>query len=441
MNDRTFETSHSEPPALEQGLRSLRGIRWLLAAGAAVSAVSVYRLVESQWAGMSVVGQFLTLVLGALALFGTGEVLEQRLRLPHAGAALRFLFTGLVPVLSWGASYLGLMTSPIGWAVFVLTMGALLTATTRVLRTTLGYQGIVYPLVFGALTLSLPLLPLGRGIAPTPLDSFYVSASIFFGSMFTIGSRHINRFLFHRDRRDGIDRPIHFLPFLVLAVLYMAAMALLDPGSTFVALPLAVVGLVLVRTGEEYYRALVGSTRAKPVQWPKRSLALLSLGISLMVVAGPLSLLDSTHRCTTLVSALIAFVLLGWAVHYRSVAAHVAGLGTALVAYHLSPSLFPELAQSIIHDFSQWSGISANSPVITSIAHLGFQVGLVVWIAIVRRRGTTKSIVGAHAKLTALHLSALVVLALTDIRASMLFFILAMVAAALGLVVSLISID
>ncbi len=36
------------------GLGSLQGIRWLLAVGALTMAVSVYRLVESQWAGMSV---------------------------------------------------------------------------------------------------------------------------------------------------------------------------------------------------------------------------------------------------------------------------------------------------------------------------------------------------------------------------------------------------
>ncbi len=434
MNDRTFKPSRSEPPVSEHGLRSLRGIRWLLVAGAAVSAVSVYRLVESQWAGMSVVGQFLTLVLGALALAGTGEVLEQRLRLPQAGRALRFLFTGLVPVLSWGAAYLGLMNSPLGWAVFILTMGVLLTATTRVFRTTLGYQGIVYPWVFGALTLSLPLLPYARGVAQTSFDTFYVSATVVFGTMFYIGSRHINRFLFHRDRRDGIDRPVHFLPFLVLAVLYVAAMALLEPRSPFVALPLSVLGLSLVRTGEEYYRALVQASRATPALWPKRSVALLSLGISLMVIAGPLSVMDSTLRCTTLVSALTAFVLLGWAVHYRSVVAHITGLGTALVAYHLSPSLSPELAQSFVHRLSHWSGISTHSVVMTSLAHLGFQVGLVFGARALRRRGTAETIVRTHSILTAFHLSALVVLSLLDVRASMLFFITALAITALGLV-------
>ena len=75
------------------GLGSLQGIRWLLAVGALTMAVSVYRLVESQWAGMSVTAQFLTLVTGSLVLFGVGELLRNRLRLPIAGSALQLLFT------------------------------------------------------------------------------------------------------------------------------------------------------------------------------------------------------------------------------------------------------------------------------------------------------------------------------------------------------------
>jgi hypothetical protein len=436
MNDQIFDPTRPEPAGFDRGLRSLRAVRWLLVAGAAVSAVSVYRLVESQWTGMSAFSQFLTLALGTLALFGTGEVLERRLRLPHAGSALQFLFTGLVPVLSWGAAYLGVLEEPFGWVLFAVTMGCLLAATSRVFRTSLRYQGIVYPWIFGALTLCLPLLAPARMVAPVPDDVFYVLASVVFGGVLHIGSRHINRFLFHRDRRDGVERPVHFLPFLILAFLYVAAMALLDSRSTFVALPLAVVGLVLVRTGEEYYRALVRSTREKPLQWPKRSVALLSVGISLMVIAGPMSLTDSTLRCTTFVFALTTFVLFRWADDYQSIAAHVSGLGTALAAYHLSPSLFPDLAASLTSTFSQWTGISNQSPVMLSIAQLGFQVGLLVFGTILGRRRATKALKRAHDRLTAIHLSALVVLALVDIRASVPFFILALVVATIGLILT-----
>ena len=61
-------------PTETTGLGSLSGIRWLLAVGALVLAVSVYRLVESQWAGMPITLQFLTLVTGSFAVFGAGGV-------------------------------------------------------------------------------------------------------------------------------------------------------------------------------------------------------------------------------------------------------------------------------------------------------------------------------------------------------------------------------
>ena len=60
-------------------------------------------------------------------------------------------------------------------------------------------------------------------------------------------------------RRDGIDRPIPFLPFAILGLAYAAAMNLLGLEADLVALPLMLFGLTLVHTGEEYYRALAVS--------------------------------------------------------------------------------------------------------------------------------------------------------------------------------------
>ena len=238
------------------GLGSLQGIRWLLAVGALTMAVSVYRLVESQWAGMSVTAQFLTLVTGSLVLFGVGELLRNRLRLPIAGSALQLLFTVLVPVLSWGAAYLNLMSTAWGAAVYGFSVVALLAAFRRCLRETLRYEGVAYPLAFSLFTISLPLMSF-----VTPSSSGFIAAALALGAVFHFGARHINRFLFHRDQRDGIDRPVHALPFLALAVLYVASLSVLQLPVSFVALPILVLGVALVTTGEEYYAALMRSRR------------------------------------------------------------------------------------------------------------------------------------------------------------------------------------
>ncbi|HEY2738986.1 MAG TPA: DUF2157 domain-containing protein, partial [Thermoanaerobaculia bacterium] len=138
---RQREVQPSDPA--EQGLRSSRGIRWLLLAGALVTGVSVFRLVQSQWAMMEAPVQFLILVGGALAVFALGMVTRQRLRLPYAGSALLFLFTGLVPVLAWGAAQMNLLGTPWGWVAFGAGVAALLGATRMVLRTVFGYHGLL----------------------------------------------------------------------------------------------------------------------------------------------------------------------------------------------------------------------------------------------------------------------------------------------------------
>ncbi len=408
-------------PSLEKGLRSLQSIRWLLLAGALVSAVSVYRLLESQWDGMTAVGQFSTLTLGSLLVFATGNLLRGRLRLPYAGSALLFLFTGLVPVLAWGAAYLELLRLPLGWPTFIVGMGTLLWASTHVLKTTLRYQGIAYPLVFGALTLSLPLLPRAKSALMLAPEFLYVAAAMLLGALVYFGSLHINRFLFHRDRRDGVDRPVHVLPFLVLIMLYMAAMVLLDPQSTFIALPLMVIGMVLVGTGEEYYWALVQAMRSKSASWPNRSVAFLSLGFSFAVIAGPLSLLDPNMKATALTSAAGAWLFLGWALRYESRIAHLGGAIAAFFAYQFSPSLFPMLATQIANGFKEWASINAGNPALPSFFHLGFLVLLLAFGVYLLHRNKSAHIRRAHGILTALHGSALVALALLDIHGGSLF--------------------
>ena len=264
----------------DAGLRSVRGIRWLLLVGGLVTAVSLFRLVESQWDLMPAAAQYLMMVIGALALYGTGELTHRRLHLPLAGSALMLLFCALVPVLSWGAVYLDLLASPFGWAAFVVGTTALLAAAHRPLRLMLGYRGVLYPTVYALFVLAQPVLPLIASRHPDHAAAIYLAAALLLGVLLQIGSRHINRFFFHRDRRDGVERPIRWMPFVVLGVLYLGDMILLDPRSELMALPLAVIGMVLADTGQEYYRALIRARGEKPERWPKRSMALMAIIVS-----------------------------------------------------------------------------------------------------------------------------------------------------------------
>ena len=173
--------SSSEEPeetsGIEGGLRSLRGIRWLLLAGALVSAVSLFRLVEAQWELMPVATQYLVVVVGALGLYATGELTHRRLHLPLAGSALMLLFTALVPVLSWGAVYLDLLAQPFGRLAFVLGTTSLLVTARRPLRLMLGYRGILYPTIFAVFIVAQPVLPEIAGRFPDIATSIYVGAA------------------------------------------------------------------------------------------------------------------------------------------------------------------------------------------------------------------------------------------------------------------------
>ena len=267
MNETTSPQPESDPE--KNGLRSISGIRWLLLAGSTVTGVSIFRLVQARWDAIPVPLQFLMLVAGALAIFALGNVTRRRLRLPAAGSALLFLFTGLVPVMAWGAVYLKLLDTPGGWLAFGAGMAALLGAAVSVLRTVLRYPGTLYPAALGILLAAQAVLPWLGSRWPWSPASLYGLAAVILGAVLHLGSRHINRFFFHRDRLDSVDRPVHLVPFLLLGVLYAGALSLLDLRSAFLALPLAVLGWILAGTGEEYYQALTASLGEAPVSWPR----------------------------------------------------------------------------------------------------------------------------------------------------------------------------
>jgi len=119
----------------------------------------------------------------------------------------------------------------------------------------------------------------------------YILTAVGLGGVLHLGSQHVNRFLFHRDRRDGVDRPVHALPFVALALLYVASISVLRLPATLLALPIAILGAALLTTGEEYYHAWVESARERPKRWPRRSVALLAVGLALLAVSGPLAFL------------------------------------------------------------------------------------------------------------------------------------------------------
>ena len=92
-------TPAASKAAVDRGLRSVQGIRWLLLAGGLMVAVSVIRLVAAEWGALPTAARFLTLAAGALAVFAAGDVTRRRLCLPVAGSALLYLGTTLVPAI------------------------------------------------------------------------------------------------------------------------------------------------------------------------------------------------------------------------------------------------------------------------------------------------------------------------------------------------------
>jgi len=381
-------------PSPDQGLRSAPGIRWLLLAGALVTGVSIYRLVEAQWTAIPVPLQFLVLVAGALTIFLLGNVTRRRLHLPYAGSALLFLFTGLVPVLAWGAAYLRLLDTVWGWLAFSAGGAALLGAAVSVMRSELRYPGRLYPAALGTLFVAQAVLP-SLGVPGDRL--LYILAAGILGAVLYTGSLHINRFFFHRDQRDGRDRNLHLVPFLLLSVLYLGALALLDPHSTFLALPLAVVGIVLAGTGEEYYRALVDSLGRTPEKWPLRSVALLALGFSLTVVSLFVALMDSSNLCLCLTALCATGLFLRWSLRYSHATVHGLGVLAAFAAWNAAPPL----------EF-----LRNNGPILLGWNELGFLTVLTGLGMLLVWRKAPDRLLRTHGALTALQIAGIAILGL-----------------------------
>lgn len=429
MNDATSPTLALPKPSelgapsgspADRGLRSSQGIRWLLLAGALVCGVSVYRLVQSRWELLAAPFQFLILVAGALAIYGLGSLTRRRLHLPYAGSALLSLFAGLVPVLSWGAAYLNLLRTPAGWLAFGAGLAVLLGASRRVLRAELGYRDRLYPAILGVLLAAQAALPWLAERLPGAAQGIYLAAALLLGGLLYLGSLHVNRFFFHRDRRDGVERPLHFVPFVVLGLLYAGAMVLLDVRSTFLALPLAAVGIVLAATGEEYYQALARSQGAAPERWPRRSVALIAVGLTLLAGAVPLALLDSTGLCLALVSLGAALYLLRWSLRYQTAGLYAAGLVAAFLAYTSSPALLRPLARWLLQEVTQATGLSSQSPALFALGQLGFLALLVLAAAGLRRIDVQERLRRVHAAAAGLHLVVITGLAVTDPAGSLL---------------------
>lgn len=372
-------------PVVNDGLSSASGIRWLHWIGALVVGVSMVGLLAARWGLLPQAVQFLVLVAGAVTLSAAGDVARHRLHLPATGSALYFLFTALVPLLAWGAAYLKLAETGFGLLSLVLGLVALLVSVRRVLVRVLDYRGVLYPASLGVLLFALPVLSQWGDPNVDP-RSFFLIAAIGLGLILRFASRHINRFFFHRDRVAGVDRPIHFLPFALLALVYVAGMSLLPAAPTLFAVPLVFLAIALIDTGEEYFQALVQVTGQVPERWPPRSVGLLATGFGLMVVAVATAPVDNTFRAMALVTAIAALRLFTWALRYQRLPAYAFALTSALVAYHFSPMLIPQGVKHLFWQLVSALGISSGSSAVISLADLGALTGLVALGAVLKQR-------------------------------------------------------
>ncbi len=411
---------------IDHGLRSVQGIRWLLLAGGLVVAVSVIRLVAAEWGILIPAARFLTLVAGALAVFGAGDVTRRRLCLPVAGSALLFLGMALVPLLAWGAAYLELLSARLGWLSLVIGLGALLAIADHTLRGVLAYRGGAYTVASGIFLVALPVLPylearyLESGWSGSPKIFFLVAAAVL-GLLLRGACRHINRFFFHRDRLSGVERPVHWLPFAMLVLLYGAGMSLLAAFSTHLAVPLVFVAIALIDAGEEYYRALIRATaeegEEKRSRWPRRSLALLALGFAALAAAPAVAMLDTGRHSLAVVASIAALRLLTWARRYSNTAAHACGLLAAIVAYHAFPVLVPEVVRNLFLLAVHSLGVDSGGPGALSLGDLGMLAALLALAWSLGHR-LTPAMRRAHAVITAGCASLMLLVSLLDPAAS-----------------------
>ena len=435
MSTQATAMSHLSPPACapSHGLRSVRGIHWLLLAGALVSAVSAFRLVASRWALLGAPLQYLLLAAGALSVYAAGDVVRHRLHLRHAGAALLALFGALLPVLAWGAAALGVVATPLGALAFAAALVPLMAATRRVLVRTLRYDGRLYAAVVLTLFLAPSLAPRLSGAVGLAPDTSFILAALGLGVLVHVASLHVNRFFFHRDRRDGVDRPVHFMPFLTLAALYAATLAAFH-APALVALPMVIWGATLVLTGEEYHRALIASG-ATTAAWPRRSLALLAVGFSLVLTALPLAFLDPSQRASALVACVAGWLLVTWGIRHVSVLAFVGGLTTAVYGYHFLPSLARDLTRAIHHGFTATTGIAQRSPALWSFGHVTFFLGLLALGTLLKRTRASARLRRSLGVFAAVHLAAMVGISLLDRDAAAQFMPVGFALAAAALVI------
>lgn len=393
------------PPTLHEGrpagLRSLQGIRWLLLVGGLVVAVSVIRLVAAEWQQLSAVSQFGVLVLGALGIFAVADVVRHRLHLPLAGSALHALFVALVPLLAWGAAHQRLVMGWGGALVVALGIGALVGACRRLLRKELGYGELPYTIVLGGLLGVMPFLGMFSDLLGVHEFLYILIAAVAGGAM-RWGSCHINRFLFHRDRRDGVERPVHLLPFALLLTVYGAAMASMSAAAGWLAVPLAFAAWALIDSGEEYYRALIQATGEPITRWPPRSVLLLILGFACLAVSLGLAPGVGWIRGWAVVSTLATLRLLMWGLRYRSAVAYGSGLLSGVMAYHAIPALIPGLAKDIYRLLLDSLGLAQGSVGVLGLADVGL-LALLIASAVGWRRQLSQRMMQVHLALIALH--------------------------------------
>lgn len=409
-------TSQNAPsPASElSGLGSARGIRWLLLAGALVAGVSVYRLVEWQWQSFPAALQYLILVSAAFGLYGTGRLLSRRLHLPLAGGALAVLATALVPILACGAAWLNVLATP--WGALALVLGT--TLSVHIVRgglaSRLDYRGRLLPVVSAVFLIATPVLVeiVRRGWLTA--QTTYLLASLSLGALFLLASLYSNRFVFHRDRRDGVDRPLALLPFALLALQYVATLLLLEPVSSFLALPVGLLGLSLVLAGEEYTRALAEANGELPRPWPRRSVGLLSVGLAFVAASVPLSLLDPSLKSLAIVLLAATALFLRLALRYESVVSLAAALISGSLAYHSVPALVPGIAKALWARFLAFAGLASDSLVQVGYGELGLFLLIAGLAWHLRRQGHSGRLLRTAATAAALHLVWLVATALAD---------------------------
>ncbi|MEM7356761.1 MAG: hypothetical protein AAF657_38450, partial [Acidobacteriota bacterium] len=298
----------------------------------------------------------------------------------------------------------------------VVGLGSLLAASDRLMRRVLSYRGAVYTATLGILLAALPLLPFLEQQASAP-DIFFIVAALTLGLLLRTASVHINRFFFHRDRVGGIERPVHWLPFALLVLIYGASLSSLQAFATHLALPLAFIALALIDSGEEYYRALTEALGHRPKPWPRRSLALLALGFAGLVAAVLVAPLDTGHASLAIVATLAAWRLLAWAGRFDSVPAHVGGLLAGIVAFHASPALIPDGIRRLFERMVTALGLDPHHPATVSFADLWIVAALLAF-AWARRAHWPRPIARAHAGVVALHASITLLISLQDLAAA-----------------------